>query len=78
MWRVRTIISVLTQWGAALVIQLKERERKEKEKAMGARPSLSPVACFRSGLLAVLTYGSRYVATTLYVTKRADQRYTVT
>eukprot|EP00964_Phaeocystis_antarctica_P093371 scaffold60216_cov37-Phaeocystis_antarctica.AAC.2 len=50
-------------------------------KASGApvaRPSLSPVACFRSGLLAVLTYGSRYVATTLYITKRADQRYTVT
>ena len=31
-----------------------------------------------TGLLAVLkqTHGSRYVATTLYVTKRADQRYT--
>ena len=45
----------------------KEKEKeKETEKALGARPSSSPVACFgRSGLLAVLTYGSRYVANTV-------------
>ena len=37
----------------------KEKEKKkekEKEKEMGARPSSSPVACFRSGLLAVLKH----------------------
>ena len=47
-----SIISVLTQWSATLVIQLREREIPEEEEqkgipvfSNGARPSPTPVSC---------------------------------